>query len=111
MFEIVAHEHGAEVVGREDPAHLETADLQETGIRPEMFADVTQVGGPAFAGLDVADEVTAVRGDVQHGRVGIDEALKVLADLSPDPVLRRGVIRAETAFVEPVEIAARRGVG
>lgn len=75
---------------------------------PEVLADVAQVGGPTVACLDVADEVTAIGGHVEHRCVGRDEPLQVAADLDPDAVLGGGVSSAEAAFVQAVEVAARR---
>ena len=78
--------------------------------RPDDWTNRTSVGRdaehipdirrPALAGLDEADEVAPIAGDVEQRGVGIDVSLQVPHDLAPDGVLRADLAVVETDAVE-----------
>ena len=94
VLEVVAHEDRAEGARRQDGPQLQPARAHEVDVCGKLRADVAQVGRPALGRPDVADEVAAVAGDVEHRRGRVDPALEVVDDLRPDPLL---VARSDSA--------------
>jgi len=82
---------------------VEAAGRHEVNVLRQRSADVADVGGPAFGGADVADEVAEVAGDVDDPGVGLDVALQETAELAPDLLLARLVLVAEAMFVDLFE--------
>src|SRR4029079_1592971 len=109
VLEVVAHEDGVEEALRDRRAQRQAVRLHEVHVRTEIRGDLADVGGPAFAGLDVPDEVAPVAGDVEHPAVAGDPTLEEPRDLLPESVLDPRILLPEPMPVDPVEIAVGHG--
>src|SRR5207249_9919448 len=108
MLEVVAEEREVEVVVGDDVGELEAAGTDKAHVARQRRLDRADVGRPALARLDVADEIALVAGDVDDAGAGLDVALKELAELLPDRILRGTVPLVEPEVVNLLEDDRRR---
>ena len=110
MLEVVAEESQVEGPRRQHVGQLESAGSNEMDIRRQRRRDVTNVGRPAFGGVDVPYEVAEVASDVDHASPTRNVPLQETAQLTPDGFLARLVRLVEAELVYLFEDDRRRVV-
>ena len=89
------------------PPRSEAVALDEAHVGRQVLRHVPDIRRPLLSGRDVADEVAAIAGEVEHRARRVDLALQEAADLAPHQVLRPGLGVAEPVAVDVLEIHVR----
>src|SRR6185503_7551093 len=108
VLQVVAHEDEVEVAVRDRLAQRQAVGLHEVHVRAESCANIADVGRPALACADVADEVAEVAGHVENSTVAGYPTLEVRGDLRPEAILRARVGVPEAVVVDPIELGLAR---